>query len=223
MMYMHPYYRNTEPTTSWTMKVSGRGIVKGEPDQATVTLGFQNKDMSLKQAQEKNNQVIQAIIDALTRLGVAPEQIQTSEYRIFPDYDYKEGEQVFTGYQVNNILTLTLDDLSMIGAVIDTATSNGANLVRDVTFSIQDIDAYYNAALQQALQQAVSKAQTIAQSLQVNLNAVPIRIIESTAAEQPIPFAKSSMVLAAESSPTPIEKGQLTIEANIVATYQYFN
>ncbi|WP_028785176.1 SIMPL domain-containing protein [Thalassobacillus devorans] len=217
-MYHYPMHRNTS-VRPWTMKVTGTGMVAAAPDQAIIITGVETEDMSLQEAQSSNSAAIQKIIDALTKAGVPESQIQTSEFRINPVYDFKEGQQIFRGYKVANLLKITLYDMAAIGSIIDTATANGANVVRGVEFSLQHTDVIYNQALAEALQQAEQKAQTIARSLHATLNAIPHSVIESPETSQPSPFLKATALQAA---PTPIEPGQLMIKADVLVSYHYY-
>lgn len=222
-MYMYPMWRTMDDAPAKNkIEVTGTGIIDAAPDQAVVTLGAESKDISLEEAQRKNNAAIQQIIQAVIELGVSPEQIQTADFRINPEYDFKDGEQIFTGYQVFHLLRITLNDLALAGPVIDTATASGANIVRGIDFSLQNQDSYYNLALQSAIDQAEAKAMAIAQSLNVTLNNVPVSVVENPSTRIPVPVYKSA-VLSADASATPIEPGQLKIEANVLVTYHYFS
>ncbi|MFG6116540.1 SIMPL domain-containing protein [Halobacillus sp. MO56] len=217
-MYHYPMQRNTTEKP-WTMKVTGTGMVAAAPDQAVIITGVETENMSLQEAQSANSASIQRIMEALIRAGIPESQIQTSEFRINPVYDFKEGEQVFRGYKVTNLLKITLYDMTVIGSIIDTATANGANIVRGVEFSLQHTDVIYNQALTEALRQAEQKAQTIARSLHATLNALPHSVIESPDSSQPSPFFKATALQAA---PTPIEPGQLVIKADVLVSYHYY-
>ncbi|GGD01361.1 hypothetical protein GCM10007216_35110 [Thalassobacillus devorans] len=217
-MYNHSMLRNTTEKP-WTIKVTGTGTLTAAPDQAVIVTGVETENMSLQQAQSENNTITRQIINSITQAGIPQEQIQTEEFRINPVYDFKDGQQVFRGYKVTNVLNITLYDMEMIGPIIDAATASGANIVRGVEFSLQHADLIYNQALQEALRQAKQKAQTIAKSFQATLYSVPQSVVEDAGTSRPSPLFKTA-ALQAES--TPIQPGQLTIEANVLVTYRYF-
>ena len=110
--------------------------------------------MSLEKAQSENTAKINAVINSLYKMDIPRQDISTAFFDIQPQYDYIEGRQVFRGYRVTNILSLTIKDFSIIGEIIDTATANGANRVEDINFSVENPSAYYRQALDLAVRNA---------------------------------------------------------------------
>ncbi|WP_332697412.1 SIMPL domain-containing protein [Halalkalibacter lacteus] len=202
------------------MKVVGEGTVTTTPDRVLITLGVVTEDKSVVAAQQENAAAITAIIQGLTELGIQEESIQTTVYRIDPQYDFIEGEQVFRGYRVAHLLQVTIDQVELTGTIIDSAVENGANSIASITFTMRDPSSIYLAALTNALENAREKAKVISNTLGVTLNPTPIQVKElnQTIAQQAYP-----KVLSAQVGSTPIQEGQLTIEAAIEAEFVYFN
>lgn len=195
----------------------GEGSVLVQPDMAQIVLGVETENKVLREAQSENAQKISTIIQALRNIGIQEEHIQTDNFTIFPMYDFLDGKQVFRGYRVEHLLRVTVIDIKKIGLVVDTAVENGANRVSNIIFQISNSAGLYQNALQKAVSDAVQKANTIASQLQIELNPIPIRIIEeSKFIEGPVPFSHSQMV---KSSATEIQPGREEIKAVVTATF----
>jgi uncharacterized protein YggE len=193
MYIQNPGDRNTINQRNNLIKVRGEGELAVQPDTASVNLGVVTESKELISAQQENSTIGNKVIDSLLALGIDRNQIQTFDYRIEPVYDYEEGKQIFRGYKITHILQVKMDDLSMIGNVVDTAVQNGANYVANIQFTTKYKDAYYQQALVMALNNASSKAKTIAATLRVTLNPTPILVTEGGDTLQPLRPSKSHL------------------------------
>lgn len=200
------------------MKVGGKGIVKAEPDEASVVLGVVTENMQLENAQSENTQKMSNVIDSLTKLGIRREDIRTQSYQIQPQYDYINGEQVFRGYRVVHEVKVEISNINMVGVIIDEAVRAGANTVSDISFSVSNPQIYYEMALNQALSDAVAKAISIGTKMSVYVNPIPLKITEITApGTAPIPY----MLLQAAGATTPIQPGLIEITAILEVEFAY--
>ena len=89
----------------------------------------------------------EAVLESLRDNGVSDDDIQTTGFSVYPQYDYPpdrpQGQIV--GYVVSNVVTAKIRDLDTTGSVIDDATAAGAN---DAVSQVKDglIDAFAFAA-----------------------------------------------------------------------------
>ncbi|MUV38898.1 uncharacterized protein JNUCC1_02770 [Lentibacillus sp. JNUCC-1] len=201
-----------------SLTVVGTGMVKGAPDAASIDLEVRTEAMQAEKAQEENAVVMSRVIQSLLQLGIPRHQIQTTAYRMNPQYDYVDGEQVFRGYEVVHVVTVQINQLNQVGQVIETAVGQGVTRVSDIRFTVTNSDAYEARALQVALQDAQMKAQALAATMQVNLNAAPSQVRE-TSAVSPEPY--QTYMAAEKSTAVPIEPGQIEFRASVTVTYDY--
>ncbi|MBK1810210.1 SIMPL domain-containing protein [Clostridium sp. YIM B02505] len=200
------------------LKVIGNGIIKVRPDIAEITLGVITENESLKAAQKENAEITIAVLDTLKDNGVATKDIQTENYTINTKYDYVDGKQVFKGYEVRNLLRVTIREISRVGIIIDSAVESGANNVGNISFTIQNPSKYYSEALRSAVEDAQKKAVVITSKLKVKIYEVPIRVVELTNEEQgPRPMTFKTSIAAT----TPIEAGENAISASVEAVFLY--
>lgn len=221
-MYYYPTYRNNYVSNKRmnVIRVFGEGRVSVQPNMSKVTLGASTEAMDVTQAQNNNSKIIARIKEALKKLGVPEQQIQTVDYSIFPQYDYKDGEQIFRGYKVQHLLLVTIEHLENTGIVIDTAVNNGANIVSGIQFTTKDADQFVQQALSLAVVNSFQKAEAIAGTLGVKLIKTPIQIIENTHQQgTPIPFQTTAFTK--NEAATPIQPGTIEFKSYITAEYIY--
>jgi len=219
----YPAIRQTNQHQKRSMTVYGISRLAVEPTIAVIQLGVVQEDAELTKAQQNNSNIIQKITQALIKQGISSKHIQTADYSIYPQYDYNDNEQKFRGYQVNHLLSITIENIQQTGNIIDTAVKNGANKVQNIQFSVQNKDLYYNNALRKALNNALSKAMAMAEELKIHLDPIPVKILEQST-EYPSFAAYKSFTNAGSTalSSTAIEPGQLYIEAKVEAHFHCY-
>lgn len=141
----------------------GKSEMEVVPDEAKVSLGINIQKDTVGPAQEEANQIIAAITERLKELGIEKEDVKTSNYSIYPNYDYTSGTNRIIGYNINSNLEITVSDFEKLNSVIDLATAEGANQVGGVQFALsKEKEAELK---QQARQDAIKDAQENAQEL----------------------------------------------------------
>ncbi|RDI47995.1 SIMPL domain-containing protein [Falsibacillus pallidus] len=216
-MIMEPQNRSFTSSKETTITVTGEGSIKASPDTVLLSLGVITENKDLAAAQSENAQQTTSVIDAIGKMGIPRENIQTKDYNIYPQYDYIEGKQILRGYQVNHQLAVTIRTPEITGKLIDQAVASGANTVQNIQFLVSNSEGYYQKALELALNDATQKAKTISASLGKDTAPTPIKIVEqSRAVAEPIPIAFAQ---AAKSS-TPIEAGKNLITATLLVEYK---
>src|SRR5688572_18407853 len=101
--------------TPRTITVSGTGVAYGSPDIATAQVGVQTRGEDPGQAMEDNNARMEALIAALKGLGIADQDIQTTNFSVYAQQDYnpQTGETLETiTYVVDNTVNITVRDLA---------------------------------------------------------------------------------------------------------------
>jgi len=200
------------------MRLQGEGIIEAKPDIVTVFLATVTENENLQMAQAENSQRIDGIIQALLELGISREDIETLSYSVEPQYDYRDGTQVFRTYRVTHDLKIQIRDLEATGQIIDTAVAQGANFVRNINYAIQDTSPLYRRALILAIQDAQKKAEAIEESLGIVFHKTPICIAEIDYSFRPLPVRD---FLRMPEETTPIQPGQIEIVAKVEVLFSY--
>ena len=189
-----------------TISVSGHGKVILTPDVADVSLGVTVQRNEVAGARDEAARIMQAVIAALHGLGIADADIKTTQLYVTPIYDYS-GVQRITGYQISNIISVHVRDLTKLADVIDQSVSAGATDVQGVTFDVADRAA--------AERDARARADTLAAAAGVTITGVA-SISETTST--PWPWPGRGLADDANGVPTPIQPGtaELTIDVAVV-------
>ena len=126
-----------------TISVTGSATTYSEPDTLIVILGVESEAKTANESLSKNSDSLHSVISSLTRSGISEDDIQTSNFRIYPLYDSVKDsngnyQQILIGYRVSNILSIQTEKIDSAGNLIDAAVSSGANRIDNVTFQLSD-------------------------------------------------------------------------------------
>ena len=195
--------------------VTGDSIVQAQPDTAIVTIAVVTQARAALEAQQQNAAKSDAVVRALKAAVGAGAEIKTSGYSLQPQRVYKENQPPsIVGYEARNSVTVTLADLTRVGAVIDAASQAGANDVAGISFTLRKDRPARDQALAEATKEALAKAQVIAGALGGRV----VRIVEvqEEGFERPRPIAYDNIqTMRAQSVATPIEVGTLDITSRV--------
>lgn len=164
-----------------TITVTGSAAVSLQADYARISVGVSTSEKTVEAAVQTNNAAIYAVIEALKEAGVLEEDIATSNYSVYAEYDYASyGGQTLSGYNVTNQLTVIIRDMAHIGATLDQATAAGANNIYNIEFLSTKADQAQDEATVYAVQDAMRKAKLLAGAAGLNLGGI-VSISDSTA------------------------------------------
>lgn len=211
---------NTQKTD--TFSVSGEGKVTLVPDVAVVSVGVTAQGTTVTRVQQELNTKINAMSDAIKKLGVDSKDIKTSYYNISPVYDYSPSTQKITGYQANSNLTIKVRKIDNANAVIDAATAQGANQVGGVHFDVDDKTKAENQARVAAVADAKTKADAAAKAAGFTLGRVINYSEGGGASPRPMMYdaAKSALPMADGGAPTQVEPGSSELTVNVTLSYE---
>lgn len=207
-----------------TISVDGTSVIKAMPDRATVNISIESTAKDAKEASAQNAIVMNKIQKDIMALAITKDNIKTTNYNLYPLYNRKDnGRQEITGYSVSNQITVTVDNIDIVGNVIDTAINAGANSVNSVEFSLKDPQSYKDKVLVQAINDAKRKADIIAKTLGKNVvNVVSVNSNNSyieTRTFNSMMYAKAADSAAVGTS-SPIQAGDISVKANVSIVFE---
>ena len=204
---MPPYIRTT-----------GEATVTVRPDRAMIDVGVVTQADTSQTAVTQNAQKLEATLTRLRQLLGAGADLKTISYSVTPNYRYpREGvEPTIAGYTANNTLRVTLDDLTKVGSVIDTATQGGANQIQNLRFTLKDESTVKAQALREAAVKARSSAQALASALDMTI----VRVLSVVEAGSPMIPVRDVAFAKAEGASTPIEPGTIEVSASVTITME---
>lgn len=206
-----------------TFTVVGEGTISVKPDIAYVSVGIQKNASTVKQVQTQVNEVTNKIIAGVKAIGIDAKNIQTENYSLNPNYDWSSGSQKITGYTANSQLKIKITDLDKINDVIDSATTNGANQVSNITLDVDNRDAAEETARKDAVAQANKKAETAAKIAGFKLGKI-IGYYESSDNSnlvRPVAYnLKGAGAATDQASSTNVQTGSEEVKITVNISYQ---
>jgi len=160
-----------------SVTVTGQGKVIYNPDIAIVTLGVQiDKLAKPEEALSQLNNKVSSITKAVKALGITEENIQTQNYSLYPQYDYKDNISVVSGYNANQQIVIKVVDYdknpNKLSSVIAEASKAGANQVNNLAFDASNMNDLKQAARIKAISDAKSKSDALASAAGVRLEEI---------------------------------------------------
>jgi uncharacterized protein YggE len=167
------------------------------------------------------------VINALVTAGIPKDALKTTGYNIYTIYD-DSGSSLLNpevkAYQVTNTLTVTLHDVSRTGEIIDLAVANGINQADSIQFMLSDAQALSlrNEALKKAVANARADADAVAGALGVTITGVgTVDIYQGYTPTVYSNYQMDAAMGAKSLAATPIQSGDITVNAQVSITYTY--
>lgn len=195
--------------------VSGDSIVQVQPDTAIITVSVVTQSKRAIDAQQENAAKNDAVVRALKAAAGGGAEVKTSGYSLQPQRIYRENQPpTITGYEARNSVTVTLSDLTKVGAVIDTTAQAGANDIAGISFTLRKDRPARDDALAQATQEAMGKARVIALALGGRLVRI-VEVHEEGTIRPPVPIYEKMEMTRMAAAQTPIEVGSLELTSRV--------
>jgi len=206
-----------------TLSITGQGKTTASPDKARINIAVESisdtAESAVKDNSEKTNKVIEVIKAGLGK----DDKVSTAGYSLSPVYEYSKEtkKSEFKGYRAYNQIIVETRNLNDLGKLIDDVAQAGSNRIDSLTFDSTEREALKKRALEIAVKDAKALADTVARAAGVKI--VKILSIRPTS-DIPMPVyrnyeVRGKMALA-ESSPTPIEPGELTVNASVTMVFE---
>lgn len=206
-----------------TLTVSGRGEVMARPDRARVRLGAEAQAPTAAQAQSQVNAIMQRALQQIRAVGIEDRKIQTTGLQMFPVYErQRAGEETaprVVAYRASNTIQVEVDDLPLVGRVVDAGMTAGANRIEGIDFDLRDDQAARAQALQRAVAEARAKANVLAAAAGVRLAGVQ-DIQEGGVDIMPPPRPYGDAMMMRAEVATPIQPGEMRVQASVTMRYR---
>ena len=208
------------PPSNSKLSLSAIAFVTVAPDQATLTLAVVTQGKNAAAALSANSETMQKSIDALKAADIPSKSIQTSNLSLQPQYAYKENTPPqLNGYQAQNSIIVTIDDLSKVGIVLDKVADLGINSISGPNFQVKDNKKAEDEARLKAMESLKSRAQLYAKGMGINLGRL-LSLSESISSPQPIMNYAVMEAAASRSKSVPVEAGEVRVSAQVTAEWE---
>ncbi len=155
-----------------TISITGEGKISAVPDIAKISVGMTTEAKTVIEAQKNNNEKMNSIILTLKKQGIEERDIKTSNYSVYPKYDWSNGKNLIIGYTVSQSLDIKIRDTKKVSDVLDVVGQEGANQVGNLVFAIDNPEELEMEARNKAILDAKNKAKDLTDKLDVKLGKV---------------------------------------------------
>ena len=198
------------------LQVVASGRADTRPDEARFTAGVQTLAGSAAAASTTNNQTMNKVTEALERLGIKPDDLQTRQIGMSRiDYGPERGR-----FQASNMVEVRVRDIGKAGEAIAAATGAGANIRSGPNLAISDPEAASRSAYAQAYKAARARAEAYANA--AGLKVARVLVIRDSGEGAPSGFYEPPPIVRTEQAQAvapPVRPGMTTSEVRVRADF----
>lgn len=212
-------------TTGPVVELRISETIQSAPDVAQISAGVVTSAPTASAAMRQNAVKMDAVIAELRQMGIAERDIQTRNFNVSPQYRYDRPreQQILTGYQVSNSVSVRLRDLDRVGDTLDTLVTVGANNISGPNFTLEDNSEVKAEARAKAFARGLEMARDYAR-LSGYSDVRVLEVTESVNNAGPRPQAMMMRADAvAETAATPIAAGEVGTGVSISVKYEMTN
>jgi len=166
-----------------TISANGDGKVFAKPDMASFSVGVSETASTSAAALDKANAKINEATAMLLKDGINKDDIQTSNYNLYTDYDYNNGYRKIIGQRADirlNVKIKSIDEkASKVTKAIDDLSKIDKIEIGSISFDIENKKSFYTKARELAFAKAKQKAEELARLGEVKL-LKPVSIADQT-------------------------------------------
>lgn len=206
------------------VRATGESTVNARPDRAVINVGVVTQAPTAAAAASQNANQVTAVLDRVKKEIAGKGQVRTTGYSLNPNYNYpnppnNSGPRIVS-YQASNTVEVTLDDISLVGKIIDAATASGSNNINGIQFALKDEQEVRRQALRSAAVNARSSAQALADALGLKVVRVHSADTGEPVTVRPMHEMAMARMAADARAPTPVEPGNVQVRATVTVTLE---
>lgn len=211
-----------------SVSATGTSVIKAQPDLVSVNINVETRGESAQIAQEKNKEISDKLLLGLIKSGYNSDELKFVNYNIYPEYDWKNGEQKFKGYVAFQQLLVKTENVKKVPEIVDTAINSGA-LISYINFELSEEkqSEYKKQALEKAGMDAKEKAEATASGVGKRLGRLvsvqsqdfyygPLNLYDKTLAEA----SGGDVVQEARNTALNISPQDIEVSATIIVQYK---
>lgn len=210
------------------ISVNSSETVTVVPDIAEIIYAVRTEAKDAASCQQKNTEDVAKVIELLKSLGVEETSIQTSDYYMYPIYNYSGNTQRITGYEASTSLTVSKLPIDSLDTILAQSVQTGINNIQSITYMSSKYDEEYSNALKLAMESARAKAEALAEAGGCSLGSV-VGVRENSnysearytdnALSSKMRSMESLAAAAGEEGSSAIMPGEVAVEVSITVEY----
>ena len=200
-----------------SVTVQGEAKVEVVPDELVVEMSVTRLAKEVQDAATDVNRRTTAALAAAKQAGVADADIRALAISVQPQYDWREGEQLFRGHEASRSIRLVVRDIDAWPRLLNALVEAGVDRIDDVEPRHSDQQRLAREALRDAVADARARADVLAQAAGATVSTA-YSIAETGrnyTVARPQAARADMMVASAPPPEAAFEPGTITLTANV--------
>ena len=214
--------RPTDELTGPRVSVQGEAKVEVVPDTLTVEVSVTHLAKEVATATQSVNRRTAAALAAAVEAGMKEEDVRALSVSVQPQYDWREGEQLFRGHEATRTIRLVVRDITVWPRLLNALIDAGVDRVDSVVASHSDQQGIARRALHAAVEDARARAEVLANAAGAEVTAA--FSVAETGRNYTVARQESRALMAAppsaDAAEAAYEPGTITLTANVQATFR---
>jgi len=217
------------PNQTNTLTTNGMAEISVIPNEVSLYFNVETTGADSKTANDKNSEIVNNLIDALVAEGFSKEDIQTTNFNIYEDFDWTQSGRKSLGYKATHtvVVKMSTNEADKIGSAIDAGVNANATLSY-INFELsQELKNQYKAeAIKLAAEDARVKAEAMADGLDRKVGGI-ISVSDSSFNYNPwrmyaydTAMSSAENMVVAKEATTSIQPSEQTISAQVSVVYR---
>lgn len=206
---------NTAPRVS----VTGEGKIKVIPDEAIITIAYENIGKEATEVKMKNDEFVNKVLRLIKQHGIPTSDYQTLRVNLYKNFDYNTKKY---NYIANQTISIYLKDLSKYDKLMMDLVDSGVNSIQGVEFKSSKIKEYESQARKKAMIDAKQKADDYVSVLMGQKIGKVLLISDNSYTNYPIPVyasMKSADVAYEQMPKETLAIGEIEIICNVSVSF----
>lgn len=214
---------STTPEPVPQIAVAAHAEISVTPDRAMLSVTVETRRPLAALASQENARIQRAVFDTLKTLGVAGDQITTTDYTVMPEqrYDQQRQRSEVVGYVVRNTIRVRVVRLELLGSIIDAALAKGSNVVSALDLYAANTDQARRQALAEAVEKARADADVIAKAAGGTVAGLLEIVSEEYGSSLPVPVRMAMAKVDGGQPETPIGTGSQLVRARVSTRWRF--
>lgn len=200
---------------------SGLGVIEAQPDIAIISGRVTVQQDTPEEAVEVARDKLDRIIKALSKKGIASQDLQAAEVLVNPQYHYPRNKpRELSGYQASANFSAKLRELTKLSELYGVLFKAGATQLEPTRFDFSHRDELELQAITKAVEIAKRKAQAGLKPLGQKVGDVLLLNVDTRWHQPPMyKGARMAMMSEAADAAPQVNVGDRRIEATVSATF----
>lgn len=207
---------------SSSVTVEGNAEISVVPDRANLNLAVELNGRNLSSMTTRVAETIDAFLTITDGLSINRNDVMTSGVNINPRYRYenKTGRRIFDGYNVSRSIQVDLQNIDLLGSIIERSTAQGINNIAAPIFRFSQEDQVIQNLHTLAVQDAMKRAEALVDPLNASLGKALKIDASSNQSISPPMMEMRALDMNSSLAEQSYSIGQINYSQSVLATFE---